>query len=137
MSKAKFDAVRELITEGEYDLARQLLRLIGSTTSEKWLKRLDEIDPPIHFGTPHHSTPSTTEQEKYYERENRKARRRALGDGLHMVIVGLMTLGFWAFMSGVLTGRVISNPLSGMNLLIFSLGIFVIFLGILRINKRD
>lgn len=47
MSKAKFDAARELIAEGRYDEARSLLRTMDHPSAQKWLAKLDEIDPPF------------------------------------------------------------------------------------------
>jgi hypothetical protein len=46
MSKAKFEAAKELIAERRYDEARVLLRTIGHPTAEHWLRKLDELDPP-------------------------------------------------------------------------------------------
>lgn len=45
MSKAKFDAAKELIDEKRYDEARALLKTIDHPTAAKWLDRLDVIAP--------------------------------------------------------------------------------------------
>lgn len=45
MSKAKFAAARELITEKKYDQARSILETIDHPTAKDWLKKLDEIAP--------------------------------------------------------------------------------------------
>lgn len=45
MSKAKFDAAKELIDEKRYDEARALLRTIDHPTAAKWLDKLDVIAP--------------------------------------------------------------------------------------------
>jgi len=47
MSKAKFDAARELILEKRYDEARIILKTMDHPSARKWLNRLDEIDPPF------------------------------------------------------------------------------------------
>lgn len=46
MSKAKFDAARELIQEKRYDEARVILQAISHPTARKWLAKLDTIAPP-------------------------------------------------------------------------------------------
>lgn len=48
MSKAKFDAARQLIQEKKYDQARALLETIDHPTAIKWLAKLDEIAPKAH-----------------------------------------------------------------------------------------
>lgn len=45
MSKAKFVAVKELIEEKHYDVARSLLETIDDPQATKWLKKLDTIVP--------------------------------------------------------------------------------------------
>jgi len=52
MSKAKFEAAKELIAEHRYNEARVLLRTIGHPTAENWLRKLDELDPPGAKSTP-------------------------------------------------------------------------------------
>lgn len=45
MSKAKFDAAKQLIQEKQYDQARALLENIDHPTAAKWLAKLNEIAP--------------------------------------------------------------------------------------------
>jgi len=151
MSKAKFDATRELIQEEHYDAARAVLKTIGTSTSEKWLRRLDEIDPPYPIPPPkpyinhqqaYHQPqeshlPVSPEQDAYYRRENRRARWRAFGSGLHMVVIGLFCLAFWLILSGLLTGRVIGNPVSGTNAILLIVSVGAILFGLSRMLKRD
>lgn len=48
MSKFTFEIAREHIKAGEYDKARETLMPIKDhPTAQKWLARLDEIDPPF------------------------------------------------------------------------------------------
>jgi hypothetical protein len=47
MSKAKFEAAKELIQERKFDEARAILKTVEHPTANKWLKKLDEIDPPF------------------------------------------------------------------------------------------
>lgn len=46
MSKAKFDAARELVREKQYDEARAILRTVDHPQATAWLAKIDEIDPP-------------------------------------------------------------------------------------------
>ena len=47
MSRAKFEAARELITEKRYDEARVILRTVSHPTAAKWLQKLDQLNPPF------------------------------------------------------------------------------------------
>ena len=47
MSKAKFEAARELIAEKKYDEARRVLAAIDHPTAREWEAKLDRLDPPI------------------------------------------------------------------------------------------
>lgn len=47
MSKAKFEAAKELIQERKFDEARAILQTIEHPTATKWLGKLDAIDPPF------------------------------------------------------------------------------------------
>ena len=46
MSKAKFEAAKELIQEKKYDEARALLKTINHPTAREWEAKLDKIAPP-------------------------------------------------------------------------------------------
>lgn len=46
MSRAKFEAARELIQEKCYDEARAILLTIDHPKADDWLTKLDEIAPP-------------------------------------------------------------------------------------------
>lgn len=46
MSKAKFDAARELIQEKKYDEARALLASIDHPTAREWEAKIDRLAPP-------------------------------------------------------------------------------------------
>jgi hypothetical protein len=47
MSKAKFDAARELIAEKRYDEARAILNTINHPTAKEWLTKLDKLSPLV------------------------------------------------------------------------------------------
>ncbi len=47
MSKQKMLAARELIQEKRYAEARALLKTVDNPTASVWLKKLDEVEPPI------------------------------------------------------------------------------------------
>lgn len=45
MSKAKFDAAKELIKEKQYDEARAILKTIDHPTAREWEARIDKLSP--------------------------------------------------------------------------------------------
>lgn len=47
MSKAKFEAARELIKEKKYGEARAILRTIDRPEAQDWLAKIDKLDPPL------------------------------------------------------------------------------------------
>ena len=47
MSNVKFLAAKELIQEGNYDEARAILETIDHPTADKWLRKIDNLDPPF------------------------------------------------------------------------------------------
>ena len=89
MSKAKFAAAKELIEEGSYDEARVILRKIDHPTAKKWLKQIDQIDPPFPKHAPQ---PAMSETEKYYKRKNRSKRINDFIDGLRLIAGGIFML---------------------------------------------
>ena len=82
MSKAKFAAVKELIAEKNYDVARNVLTTMNSPTAKQWLVKLDEISPPM----------MESQEGKYYRRENERRSRRDLGSGLSIIAGGILIL---------------------------------------------
>src|SRR4051794_17202967 len=52
MSKAKFEAAKELIDEKRYDEARTILKTIDHPTAAKWLNKLDAIAPQDEVDKP-------------------------------------------------------------------------------------
>jgi len=46
MSKAKFEAAKELIAEKKYDEARSVLNTIDHPTAREWEAKLNKLDPP-------------------------------------------------------------------------------------------
>lgn len=145
MTDVKFLAAKELIKEGHYDEARGVLRTIDHPTALKWLQRIDELDPPFphvqgkqapyapRTVMPTASTQGRSHQDKYYERENRRARLRDIGNGIYIILMGFMCLAVWAFFSGLLFGIPVSTgSFEGSNLLMFCVGVVAIFLGFIR-----
>ena len=132
MSSVKFEAAKELIRDGDYDAARAILKTIDHPTAQKWLKRIDELDPPF----PANAASRNSEQDKYYKRENRRARVRSIGDGIHLIGMGVITFGAWLLFSGLLFGQPISDPYSGMNALMLLMAIVAVVLGFFRMTKR-
>lgn len=47
MSKAKFEAARELINEKKYNEARAILRTTDHPQAKEWLAKIDKLDPPM------------------------------------------------------------------------------------------
>lgn len=107
MSDIKFLAAKELIQEHKYDEARGILKTINHPTAKKWLRRIDELDPRFPEPIVRRKSEQNTEQEKYYKRENRRARRRAKAFGLDFIFRGVGVLGVWLFLSGGFLGQVI------------------------------
>lgn len=50
MSKAKFEAARELISEKQYDQARAILKTIDHPTAREWEAKLNNISEPLPAG---------------------------------------------------------------------------------------
>ena len=130
-----------------------ILRTIDHPTAVKWLQRINELDPPFPYvhGRQAPNAPQTvmqtdyprqtsvrvpTAQDKYYERENRRARLRDIGDGVYIILMGLMCLAVWAFFSGLLFRIPVSTgPFEGGNLFMFCIGVVAIFLGFVRMRR--
>lgn len=132
MSNAKFLAAKELIQDGDYDAARAILKTIDHPTAHKWLKRVDKLDPPF----PENGVSQNSEQEKYYKRENRRARLRNVGDGIYLIIMALFIFGAWLLFSGLLFGQIYSDPYSGVNLLMLVFAVLLFVFGFFRMTKR-
>jgi hypothetical protein len=159
VSKAKFEATRELIREKKYEEARILLQLMANhPTAQKWLTRLDEIDPPfpqaassappptIPVLPPQQSvlyqqmmTPqSSEEQQQFYDRENRRASRRSIGAGIRLIVIGILALCALEFLASPqvypLTGYAQANI--GMGIWLLPVGLVAIVSGLYRIIRH-
>ncbi|MGB7340751.1 MAG: hypothetical protein WBC91_17770 [Phototrophicaceae bacterium] len=157
MSKAKFIAAKELMKEGYYDEARGILNTIDHPTAVMWLRRIDKLQQQLPYrGHPVRTVPKTvmppsmppmnsyaqsasqgnSEQDRYYRRENRRSRFRDIGNGLYIIILGIMCFAGWAFFSGFLFGiNTGMRPFEGGNLAMFGMGVIALFLGFIRIIK--
>jgi len=134
MSKAKFAVAKEFIQDEDYDSARIILQSLNHPTAKKWLARIDELDPPF----PKTTSKKKSEQEKYYTRQNRLAKRRAFGNAVELIFSGIGLLGIWALFSGILLGNPISNPFEGLNLIMFLMALLIIFIGVSALrNKKE
>jgi hypothetical protein len=102
MSKAKMEAARELIREKRYDEARAILRTVDHPTARQWLGKLEQIDPvgrpnpvplaqPIVAAVPV-AAGGAVEQDQYFARQNRRARRSRIIRGLSLIILGLFVI---------------------------------------------
>ncbi len=118
MSKAKFLAAKELIEEGRYTEARQILVLINHPTAREWIDKIDHLAPPniswpqaqqntnrVHGRNTSPLNPPTarhnnrgSEAERYFGAENRKRRNRLIDKGVNLVIAGIFLLGFAAYL---------------------------------------
>ncbi len=52
MSKVQFQVARQYIEEGNYDKAREILLQLEHPSAQKWLDKIDELDPPFPNVTP-------------------------------------------------------------------------------------
>ena len=134
MSNTKFAAAKELVSEGQYDAARAVLKTINHPSATKWLARIDELDPPFPEANQTRRG-RKSEQDKFYERENRKARRKALGLRIDLMLQGIGALLLWSFLTGILFGQPVSNPFGGLNLIIFLMGACLVLFGIISIFR--
>lgn len=139
MSDIKFLAAKELIQEHKYDEARGILKTINHPTAKKWLRRIDELDPPFPEPAPRRKSEQkfekSVEQEKYYKRENRRARRRAKAFGADSILRGIGVLVLWAFFSGIFFGKPVSEGFSGVNIILFLLGCGILLFGVVDILR--
>lgn len=133
MNDLKFLTAKQLIQEGNYDAARALLKTVTHPTATKWLRRIDELDPPFPENTP----PRKSEREKYYKRENRRAKRRAKAFGLEFILRGAGVLVIWAVLSGFFWGHPLSDGFSGVNVIPFLLGCGIMLWGLLEMIFRQ
>lgn len=138
MSEAKLAAARELIQEKHYEAARAVLKTTHEPKAKEWLSKLDQIAPenPFHNTTPARAT--SDEAERYYKGENKKRRRRRLGNGIELIIAGVFALGIAIAFSAPTIGGVAqqqtANPLSG---ILFLGGIGSIIFGVISIIRRN
>jgi hypothetical protein len=110
MSKAKMEAARELIREKRYDEARAILRTIDHPTARQWLGKIEQIDPtsrtavappvvqpvvapvPVAMG-------AVQEQDQYFARQNRRARRSRIIRGLSMILLGVLVIAAFLYLT--------------------------------------
>jgi hypothetical protein len=64
--KEKMEQARSLIQIGRFDEARDLLRTVDHPTAQKWLDKIDELDPPAAKSTPPAQSRSTTDDEFFF-----------------------------------------------------------------------
>lgn len=134
MSKAKFAAAKEMIEEGNYDEARAILRKIDHPTAEKWLNKLDQIDPP--FPTQAVAMPET---EKYYKRKNRKIRMDDSIERLRMIGAGIFLLVLAVYMyqpSAEQQNTMINFDTGWVSAFAAFVGVIALLFGILDIRRK-
>jgi hypothetical protein len=142
MSAAKYAAVKELIQEHQYGVARAVLRTVNDPKSQLWLARLDEIDPQFKSQLESNQAPvessyrKETEQQEYYRVENKYRRFRIIFNGLKLVALGIFCFGIYWFFS--LPSPAGGAPKTvGIEALLIVLGIISIIGGIYRIIKQE
>jgi hypothetical protein len=123
VSKAKLAAVKALIQEKHYEVARQVLQTMdGDPTAHRWLQKLDQIAPPV-------AVPDVRlqqEQIEFYRAENRKRRRRFFWNGWKLLgIAALSFLVFFGHFRGTFTGWDVFS---------LGLGIFTLLSGLYSIK---
>jgi hypothetical protein len=109
MSKAKMEAARELIREKRYDEARAILRTVDHPTARQWLGKIEQIDPssrpaaPAPVAQPVVAVPVasgvTQEQDQYFARQNRRARRSRIIRGLSLMILGILVIAAFIYLT--------------------------------------
>lgn len=106
MSKFSFDAAREHIRAGEYDKAREVLMPIKDhPTAQKWLAKLDEIDPPFpdELVKPYAAQPGQVPSgrmpaaEKFLEEWVKTMQAVTLVAGILLILVGAVAIGYDLF----------------------------------------
>ena len=135
MSNAKFAAAKELIEEQHYEAARAVLKTINEPKAQDWLKKLDKLSPDF----PETSKKSTnSEQDKYYERENRKAARNRFFNGFELVIFSLFCCGVGGFFAmprvNMITGLPESHSI--FEWIIIAIGVLALLVGIRRMMGK-
>lgn len=107
MSKAKMEAARELIREKRFDEARAILRTIDHPTARQWLGKIEQmapadrpaaVVPPVVAAVPVASA-VTKEQDQYFARQNRRARRSRILRGLGLILLGLLVIAAFVHMT--------------------------------------
>jgi hypothetical protein len=136
MSNAKFAAAKELIEEQHYEAARAVLKTINEPKAQDWLKKLDKLSPDF----PETSKKiSSNEQDKYYERENRKAARRRFFNGFELIVLAIFCFGVVAFFAmprvNLMTG--VTEIDLGFSWILIPIGLFALVAGIRRMTGKS
>lgn len=138
MSKAKFIATKELINEGQYDLARAILKTMPPDENvEQWLRKLDRISPQNIPASPPRTILNNAEQDKYYKRENKLYRRRRFGAGLQSCTMGIVVLAIFAFFIWADIQNNDGNVTLGFEVIFLPLGLIGIVGGLIVMMKRE
>lgn len=87
MSKAKFDAARELVRERKYTEARAILRTIDHPQATAWLAKIDQIDPP--------KVAPINPIEPLKAKPVKRSKRKYLYGCLFVALIGLAATGLW------------------------------------------
>ncbi len=140
MSQVKLAAAKELIQEKRYEEARTLLMTINDPTATRWLEKLNKISPPRTPATSFNVAPPVSQEaEQFYTRQNRKARRKRIGNGLELILTGIAALYFGAINAQPTPsieqgGKMVVNL--GIAWIFFPLGVLAILGGIYLLRKR-
>lgn len=138
MSQAKLAAAKELIQEKRYAEARVLLNTMNNPTATRWLEQLDNLDPPptAQYNAP--MPPVTAEAERYYRAENRKRKRRRLGGGIEMIVMGLGCFAGSVYLASLPKFTIPGSPPpdNSMSILLLAGGVILTVAGIYIIRRR-
>jgi hypothetical protein len=165
MPDAKLVAARQLIQEKQYDAARAILQTMDNATARQWLIKLDKIAPvmprtpqypvqmpPVAIPPPpplpqqyvHLPQPApvpyvNAEQERFYRAENRRRRRRQIGNGIELILFGgALLVGYSYYQSLPHPTIPGSAPTTvGLEVLLVPLGLVAILGGIAMLLRRN
>jgi hypothetical protein len=150
MSKAKLAAAKELIQERRYEEAKAILRTVNHPTAYKWLSQLDArmppppppqlnayMPPPPPIYSPY-SPSLSAEQEKFYIRENRRARRKQIGRGFWLIGAGILCFVIYSLLTRPVPTIPGSLPrTTSIEVVFIPMGILAIIAGLYLFTKRD
>lgn len=154
MSQVKLAAAKELIQEKRYTEARTVLLTMNNATAARWLEQLDRIAPQsVPPPTPHHNIAPpppppqyamplplvTPEAERYYQAQNNQRKRRRLGSGFELILMGVSCIGLTLYLGSLpkltISGR--NPPNDTLSIVLVAVGVLLTILGLVVIRRRN